>query len=266
MHIEEAQFLLKHDVKTATDVVRLSLTHGNAMWRTFIDAGLASYFKRGSDRHDLLNSLNMAENTDDAIVVLRHLLDALTPEQCKKAFSASNRGVLVESWLNSIALDIAPEGGAHLLSASRIQHTRALIGTLREYSVEINMLYSKKSGPSGNHRTSILAELTPSLNYELAFKEQMANAEQRLRMLFEFGATLDTPTKIYALNTRMTKHCVNVVQWFDKNGFAKIDEWLTESKHTEALPQNVAMIQSMCAMRAIDAVSKSVSLDAKFHA
>lgn len=254
MSPEDARFLLDTNPSLAADVARTSIRHGNAMWRVFMNEGLAAHTRASpSSRRDLVGSLSGVESTSDAVELLRHMLDDLKPKQRQTLFSNVVQGsVIAKNWISFVRTRNVGEDGQIEMEPARSDHLLALFATLKEYGIEANAQFKGKGRRGGTYDTSVMRELCADLCFGRNSHPRNRFNEQCVHFLFDLGAKLDGPTKVHALSHPIPQSAQAFVEWFEKKGLATIADFLTEANHKEALSENVALLHSLAAKRAID--------------
>lgn len=254
MNSEDAKFLIEHDPGVACEVARISLrSGGNTMWRTLKDAGLAKAIRKNAGaRRSLLNSMIVAPSTNDAVEMLKNILDDLKPKQRISVFNTVRQSsVVISYWIESCGFNENPD---------RKIHISQLLKAVSCYDLDINTPFKGIGRRGGTYDSSVMRECVSNIDWVKVNdnNKYLLGIASGVKLLFEFGAKLDYPTKQYILGLSRLTELKLAIDWFYENAQIKYSDWLTEQNSTHVVPENIAFIQSLVAKKVIvDLVSTS---------
>lgn len=257
---EEAKFILEHDSGMGCQLARLSLRHENGMWKTLFDAGLPTAIRKNSGaRNDLLYTVGHLKNTANAVTVLRAILDDIKPKQRAALFTLERQGsVLITDWLGAIGR-LPDAKGSNLPDEKGIAHFRALAEVVNAYGIELNTTYHAKGRRGGSFETSVLSQAVSDVMSQGYNDPRNIQKSEQMELIWQLSPKLDDATKIHVLQDVSIERVDAVVTLFQKNGWARREDWLSAAGSPRVNKQTVAYLQAKVAMEAVEEVTRVAS-------
>lgn len=251
MRPEEAKFLVEKMPAEATQIVITSLTHGNDMWRDFVDAGLFSV-TRVSDNRNFMANLIRCENKHLAKELIGKVLDSFKKPKIDKMMGyVKGDEVFIDVWMRHCHEHI--DGTDYETRFDpKLQDLDVLLSAFSERGININPEYQIMRKGRRFDVSPLESVFSKTLDSNHTYKFD-AFAVPAVETLVRHGVQLDNHSRARVLCNQKTQMVADLVQCLDEKGLIKLSDWLTEPCE-EALPENLAVIQAMVAKQTIEKV------------
>jgi hypothetical protein len=250
---QDAKFVIEKDSALAVKLAQVALRHGNDMWKTLLKEGLLGCIRSATGaRRDLMDSLIRTPNTDNAVFMLKAILDDMKPKQRESLFSnVRQSSVITLDWLDW-AKEKMGEDGKYRLDPESKAHLKALLDVVKSYGVDINPPFKATGNRNQLYESSVVRETVSRVIHMGDDSINKPVAVERLDFMLEMGAKVDIPTKAMVLEGFNARDLLKTVKWFDEKGIVSPPDWLEAKDHKYASAQSVALLQGHLALSAIE--------------